>query len=260
MPTALRVQGYRFYFFASDGPEPAHVHVERESKRAKFWLNPVSLANNNGFTDVELWHIRRIVEEHRSVLFYWRHGMATSIVQIEVPDAQNVEVTEDRLTVALRDGRTITVPLIWYPRLVQRTPKERANWRFIARGEGIHWEDLDEDISVEGLLAGRPSMESHESLKRWLKAREERPRLRAEDFRKALRTKLSEASEKGTPFLDVNSGALHRELGGYPGPHHQMPTCCNVMRQEMRDGDLIVEEPPKGRGANLTIRYKLPRQ
>ncbi|MBI4310442.1 MAG: DUF2442 domain-containing protein [Chloroflexi bacterium] len=100
--------------------------------------------------------------------------MAISTVRIEVPDAQNVEVTEDHLKVDLRDGRTLTVPLVWFPRLVYGTPAERANWRFIARGEGIHWEDLDEDISVEGLLAGYQSMESQESLRRWLEAREKK--------------------------------------------------------------------------------------
>ncbi len=100
--------------------------------------------------------------------------MATSLVQIEVPDALNVEVTEDRLSLELSDGRTLSVPLVWFPRLVHGTPQERCNWRLIARGEGIHWEDLDEDISVEHLLAGRPSMESQASLKRWLEARKTR--------------------------------------------------------------------------------------
>ncbi|MBI4310443.1 MAG: DUF4160 domain-containing protein [Chloroflexi bacterium] len=68
MPTVLRVQGYRLYFFASDGPEPAHIPIEREDKRAKFWLSPVMLAYNSGFNGAELRRVRRIVEEHRSVL------------------------------------------------------------------------------------------------------------------------------------------------------------------------------------------------
>jgi len=71
----------------------------------------------------------------------------------------------------LSDGRTITVPLVWYPRLLHVTENERSNWRFIGRGEGIHWNDLDEDISVEGLLTGRHSGESQPSLKRWLENR-----------------------------------------------------------------------------------------
>ena len=80
-------------------------------------------------------------------------------------------MTDDSLTVELSDGRTISVPLAWYPRLTHATGDERSRWRLIGRGEGIHWSDLDEDISVEGLLAGRPSGESQRSLKRWLELR-----------------------------------------------------------------------------------------
>jgi len=69
-------------------------------------------------------------------------------------------------------GRTISVPLNWYPRLLRGTPEERANWRLIGRGEGIHWPDLDEDLSIAGILAGRHSGESAESLKKWLANRE----------------------------------------------------------------------------------------
>jgi hypothetical protein len=65
------------------------------------------------------------------------------------------------------------VPLTWYPRLLQGKPKERSNWRLIGQGEGIHWPDLDEDISVEHVLLGKPSQESQASLKRWLEARSE---------------------------------------------------------------------------------------
>jgi hypothetical protein len=86
--------------------------------------------------------------------------------------ALTVHVTEDALTADLTDGRTITVPLVWYPRLSHGTPAERSNWRLIAGGEGIHWSDLDEDVSVESLLVGRRSGESQESLRRWLQQRE----------------------------------------------------------------------------------------
>jgi hypothetical protein len=85
--------------------------------------------------------------------------------------AQNVAITEDTLAVDLSDGRTIAVPLAWYPRLVHATPEERNNWRFIGDKEGIHWPDLDEDVSVENLLAGKPSGESQSSFKRWLEER-----------------------------------------------------------------------------------------
>jgi hypothetical protein len=78
------------------------------------------------------------------------------------------------LTVDLTDGRTISIPLPWYPRLVQASAAERRNWRLIGRGEGIHWPDIDEDISVAALIAGRPSAESQESFSRWLNARGKR--------------------------------------------------------------------------------------
>jgi hypothetical protein len=101
----------------------------------------------------------------------WRHGMTSSLTEIAVPAATSVGVTDDTLTVDLSDGRTISVPLAWYPRLVHGTPEERSDWRLIGRGEGIHWPQLDEDISVEDLIAGRPSRESQRSLGRWMEAR-----------------------------------------------------------------------------------------
>lgn len=81
--------------------------------------------------------------------------------------AYNVTVSDDALVVDLEDGRTITTPLAWFPRLAHGSLLERGNWRLIAGGEGIHWPDLDEDISVEALLAGRRSGETHESLHQW---------------------------------------------------------------------------------------------
>ena len=85
--------------------------------------------------------------------------------------AQDIRVTDDCLSVDLTDGRTISVPLAWYPRLLRGTSEERGNWRFIGDREGIHWPDLDEDISVENLLVGKRSGESPKSFKRWLDAR-----------------------------------------------------------------------------------------
>ncbi|MEW6220724.1 MAG: DUF2442 domain-containing protein [Thermodesulfobacteriota bacterium] len=97
--------------------------------------------------------------------------MAITAIQIEIPYAVRVQINDDTLSVDLSDGRTISVPLGWYPRLVEATPGERERWRLIGGGEGIHWEDLDEDISIEGLLAGRASGESQQSLRKWLEAR-----------------------------------------------------------------------------------------
>ena len=97
--------------------------------------------------------------------------MNTLAIELEVPDAVDVEVSEDTLSVELSDGRTISVPVDWYPRLTHATVEERANWRIIGRGHGIHWGDIDEDVSVEGLLAGRPSGESQTSFRKWLENR-----------------------------------------------------------------------------------------
>lgn len=91
--------------------------------------------------------------------------MNISAIEIEIPKAEDVKVTEDTLTVDISDGRTISAPLEWFPRLLNATPQERNKWRLIGRGHGIYWEDIDEDISIEGLLTGRPSGESQQSLK-----------------------------------------------------------------------------------------------
>jgi len=97
--------------------------------------------------------------------------MNTLQTELAVAKAQNITVTEDTLTVDFMDGRSISVPLAWYPRLMYGTSEERNNWRLIGDGEGIHWPDLDEDLSVEGLLLGRPSGESQRSFQRWLDER-----------------------------------------------------------------------------------------
>ena len=87
------------------------------------------------------------------------------------PAVTTVIVTDDAIQFELSDGRTVSAPLAWYPRLAHGTPAERARWRLVGRGEGVHWPDLDEDISIKGVLAGRPSGESQASLKRWLESR-----------------------------------------------------------------------------------------
>ena len=98
--------------------------------------------------------------------------MNTLTTEIATPKVQHVAVVEDTLTVDLVDGRTLSVPLGWYPRLLHGTAEECNNWRLIGTGKGIHWPDLDEDISVENLLAGSPSGESQRSLKQWLEQRQ----------------------------------------------------------------------------------------
>lgn len=100
--------------------------------------------------------------------------MSISAVEISVPSAEDVTVTDDTLSVDLSDGRSILVPLAWFPRLLHATKQERNNWRLIGRGQGIHWEDIDEDVSVENLLTGKPSSESQASFKKWLVKRSAR--------------------------------------------------------------------------------------
>jgi len=100
--------------------------------------------------------------------------MTTSATEVHEARAQRVAVTEDTLTVDLLDGRTISAPLAWYPRLLHGTRAERNRCRLIGDGEGIHWPDLDEDLSVENLLLGRASGESQTSFERWLQARRRR--------------------------------------------------------------------------------------
>jgi len=102
--------------------------------------------------------------------------MSTLSVSVQEPRAQRVTVTEDSVVVDLRDGRTVSAPLAWYPRLLHGTLEERDNWRLIGSGEGVHWPDLDEDLSVDSLISGRPSAESQASLRRWLETRKAQKR------------------------------------------------------------------------------------
>jgi hypothetical protein len=97
--------------------------------------------------------------------------MSSSGIDIQTAIARHVEVSNDALFVHLADGRTLSVPLTWFPRLWHGTSEERSHWRLIGDGQGIHWPDIDEDISVDGLLRGRRSGESQGSLKRWLEGR-----------------------------------------------------------------------------------------
>ncbi|MCC6492210.1 MAG: DUF2442 domain-containing protein [Pirellulales bacterium] len=96
--------------------------------------------------------------------------MSTSITERDV-FAESVQFSNDSMTIRLDDGRALSVPLAWYPRLLHGGDAERSNYELIGDGEGIHWPDLDEDVSIEGLLAGRRSAESDASLAPWLAKR-----------------------------------------------------------------------------------------
>lgn len=97
--------------------------------------------------------------------------MSSLLTETQVARATKVKITNDSIIVDLEDGRTISAPLSWYPRLHLGTSKERENWRLIGQGEGIHWPDLDGDIRVENLLAAKHSKESQSSFKKWLESR-----------------------------------------------------------------------------------------
>lgn len=97
--------------------------------------------------------------------------MSSSAEQVEMPRAVSVSSSDDELTVQFTDGRSISVPLSWYPRLEHATREERQVWELIGDGTGIHWPAVDEDISVVSLLRGLPSNESQASLRRWLAGR-----------------------------------------------------------------------------------------
>ncbi len=97
--------------------------------------------------------------------------MNTLVSEIYEAHAQTISISEESLTVDMVDGRTIIAPLSWYPRLWYGKPEERGNFEIIGDGTIIHWPDLDEDLSVSGILAGRRSGESQQSLKKWLEKR-----------------------------------------------------------------------------------------
>ncbi len=97
--------------------------------------------------------------------------MTTLTTEINIANAVNLSVSEDSLTVELEDGRTVSVPVAWYPRILHAKQTERNNFRMIGHGDGFHWPDLDEDISVQNMLAGKPSGESQNSFRNWLKQR-----------------------------------------------------------------------------------------
>src|ERR1700722_18932472 len=103
-----------------------------------------------------------------------KNGMTTSAIN-KTALIERARVTREALIVSFDDGRELSLPLAWYPRLAEGTAKERNHYELIGDGHGIHWPDLDEDLSAEGLLAGRPSMESSSSFQRWLTKSRMRP-------------------------------------------------------------------------------------
>jgi len=123
--------------------------------------------------------------------------MSTSRAEAAAPQAVRARIVSDAVVIDLNDGRTVMAPLAWYPRLLHGTARERRHWRLIGGGEGIHWPDLDEDLSVEGLLAGRPSAESQVSFKKWLEARRPRANKRMPPARPSSRVHRARRRARG---------------------------------------------------------------
>ena len=136
------------------GVRAAPIHVQRDRDVAKFWLAPVALASASRFSAVELRQLQRLVEERREEFEEARNGFF-----MPEPDPRILEVstTEDELQVVLADGRRLSTPLAWFPRLLHATSAQRAHFEILGDGIGIHWPDVDEDLSVEGLLRGAPA-------------------------------------------------------------------------------------------------------
>lgn len=99
------------------------------------------------------------------------NGTVSVVVTLSLPRVTGVSVTDDTLSVDLEDGRTVAVPIGWYPRLAHGTPAERMNVQIAGAGYGLHWPELDEDIGVEGILLGKRSNESSHSFEKWLASR-----------------------------------------------------------------------------------------
>jgi hypothetical protein len=102
--------------------------------------------------------------------------MIASIPELEVPLVADVCVGPRRLSFHFADGRIVSVPIEWFPRLTHGSKRERRNWELVGAGFGVHWPDLDEDVSVENMLLGQRSVESERSLRAWLDGRPRRRR------------------------------------------------------------------------------------
>ena len=123
--------------------------------------------------------------------------MSSSTAPMETAAARNVRVTDAALVVELQDGRVVSVPLAWYPRLMEGSAAERKRWELIGPGVGIHWPALDEDISVDGLLRGLPSGESAASLERWRASRSRLPNPRVQPSKAQRRPTTKRAPRTG---------------------------------------------------------------
>lgn len=151
MPTIFEWKGWKFLFYSLDGVEPAHVHVRKDRKECKIWLGDIKLAKNRRCTDQELNEIMNVIRATRPS--FWRNGMNTLEIDHDLLEPVAAECTDAELVVTLADGVRLATPLWWYPRLLAAGMAERSNIELSAFG--VHWPELDEDLSIEGMLKGR---------------------------------------------------------------------------------------------------------
>ncbi len=148
----------RDLFTSHDRGEPAHVHVDRERMTARLWLSPLRVAFSLGFSRHELRRIERVASENeQKCLKAWNDYSEPRVGE----RITAVSISDDSLTIDLLDGRSLTVPLAWYPRLLHATEAHRSYFRIIGGGFIIHWPDVDEHLSSQGLLAGAPAWGAH---------------------------------------------------------------------------------------------------
>lgn len=169
MPTVLRSGPNRFFVYSADGGEPPHIHVEREACVAKLWLHPVRVARSGGFGARELRQIERLVSENEAMLQetwdeHFERRLEGSGRRFSLGNGRRAGGRFERWA---HDRRAVGL----VPAVARGFPLERENWRLIGGGEGIHWPDVEEDISIESLIAGRPSAETAASLAKWLARR-----------------------------------------------------------------------------------------
>jgi hypothetical protein len=153
------------------------VGVFRQRKNAAFFAPAIEDARHVIVPTISLFEVfkRVLIEKNRGDAL-GRHGMITLVLEKE-PHAVSVAITSEKLRVDLSDGRSLVVPLEWYPRLADASPRERKNWRLLGDGYALEWPDLDEHIGIEGLLAGQRSGESQPSFERWLASRQRTARV-----------------------------------------------------------------------------------
>jgi len=149
--------------------------VKLRVARGTSWTAPASSECTSRYHTAEAmpwrtWWRKETRDRGETREIYRTIGMSFLITERDV-FAESIDFTDDAMIVHLDDGRAISVPLAWYPRLFHGAKHERNDYELIGDGQGIHWPKLDEDISVEGILAGRRSAESDTSLTRWLESR-----------------------------------------------------------------------------------------